>query len=82
MAPRQGKAGIINMKSCGSAATACNSPLSATDIHGASMTTSKSVLITGATRGLGENLARHFARRGYRLALTGRKQADLERLAA
>ena len=46
------------------------------------MTTSKSVLITGATRGLGENLARHFARRGYRLALTGRKQADLERLAA
>ncbi len=44
------------------------------------MTTSKSVLITGATRGLGENLARHFAARGYRLALTGRKQEDLDRL--
>ncbi|MDH5172669.1 MAG: short chain dehydrogenase, partial [Gammaproteobacteria bacterium] len=35
------------------------------------MTTAKSVLITGATRGLGENLARQFASRGYRLALTG-----------
>jgi NAD(P)-dependent dehydrogenase (short-subunit alcohol dehydrogenase family) len=46
------------------------------------MSTSKSVLITGATRGLGENLARHCAARGYRLALTGRKQADLDRLAA
>lgn len=46
------------------------------------MTTTKSVLITGATRGLGENLARQFADRGYRLALTGRKQADLDRLGA
>lgn len=46
------------------------------------MSTAKSVLITGATRGLGENLARHFASRGYRLALTGRKQADLDRLGA
>lgn len=46
------------------------------------MTSAKSVLITGATRGLGENLARQFAARGYRLALTGRKQADLDRLRA
>lgn len=46
------------------------------------MTTSKSVLITGATRGLGANLARHFAARGYRLALTGRKQEDLDKLGA
>jgi NADP-dependent 3-hydroxy acid dehydrogenase YdfG len=46
------------------------------------MTTAKSILITGATRGLGENLARHFANRGYRLALTGRKQEDLDRLGA
>jgi short-subunit dehydrogenase len=44
------------------------------------MTKAKSVLITGATRGLGENLARQFAARGYRLALTGRKQEDLDRL--
>jgi len=44
------------------------------------MTTAKSVLITGATRGLGENLARQFAARGYRLALTGRNQADLDHL--
>ena len=41
---------------------------------------SKSVLITGATRGLGAGMARHFAERGYRLALTARKLADLERL--
>ena len=46
------------------------------------MTTARSVLITGATRGLGENLARQFAARGYRLALTGRKQEDLDRLSA
>ena len=43
---------------------------------------SKSVLITGATRGLGEGLARQFAARGYRLALTGRSQEDLDKLAA
>ena len=30
------------------------------------------VLITGATRGLGLGMARHFADRGYALALTGR----------
>jgi short-subunit dehydrogenase len=41
---------------------------------------SKSVLITGATRGLGEGLARQFAARGYKLALTGRKLVDLEAL--
>ena len=46
------------------------------------MTAARSVLITGATRGLGENLARHFAARGYKLALTGRRQADLDRLGA
>ncbi|KAA1193083.1 SDR family oxidoreductase [Pseudohalioglobus sediminis] len=38
---------------------------------------SKSVLITGATRGLGQGMARHFAQRGYKLALTARKQEDL-----
>jgi short-subunit dehydrogenase len=40
----------------------------------------KSVLITGATRGLGEGLARQFAARGYKLALTGRKLEDLHSL--
>jgi short-subunit dehydrogenase len=40
----------------------------------------KSVLITGSSRGLGEGLARQFAARGYRLALTGRSMADLEQL--
>ncbi|MGI9287324.1 MAG: SDR family oxidoreductase [Pseudomonadales bacterium] len=42
----------------------------------------KSVLITGATRGLGVGMARHFAARGYQLALTGRSLDDLEKLAA
>ncbi len=41
---------------------------------------SKSVLITGASRGLGAGMARQFAERGYRLALTARKLADLEGL--
>jgi short-subunit dehydrogenase len=40
----------------------------------------KSVLITGASRGLGEGLARQFAARGYSLALTARKLEDLEKL--
>lgn len=42
----------------------------------------KSVLITGASRGLGEGLAREFAARGYSLALTARKLEDLEKLKA
>jgi short-subunit dehydrogenase len=46
------------------------------------MTNSKSVLITGATRGLGASLAREFAGRGYRLALTGRSREALDTLAA
>ena len=40
----------------------------------------KSVLITGASRGLGEGMARHFAERGYKLALTARSLDDLEDL--
>lgn len=46
------------------------------------MPNNKSVLITGATRGLGASLAREFARRGYRLALTGRSREALDALAA
>ena len=42
----------------------------------------KSVLITGASRGLGEGMARHFAERGYKLALTARDSARLEQLQA
>lgn len=41
---------------------------------------SKSVLITGATRGLGRGLAREFAARGYNIALTGRSIDDLSAL--
>ena len=42
------------------------------------MSNNKSVLITGATRGLGASLAREFAGRGYRLALTGRSREALD----
>lgn len=40
----------------------------------------KSVLITGASRGLGEGLARQFAARGYNLALTARRVESLQAL--
>jgi NAD(P)-dependent dehydrogenase (short-subunit alcohol dehydrogenase family) len=39
---------------------------------------SRSVLITGASSGIGEGLAREFARRGWRLALLARRAAQLE----
>jgi NAD(P)-dependent dehydrogenase (short-subunit alcohol dehydrogenase family) len=42
----------------------------------------KSIMITGATRGLGQGLARQFAARGYALALTGRNAAELQALAS
>lgn len=42
----------------------------------------KAILITGASRGLGEGLARQFASRGYRLALTARDQQTLQTLKA
>lgn len=40
----------------------------------------KNVLITGATSGIGEEFARKFARRGYRLILTGRNEEKLVEL--
>lgn len=42
----------------------------------------KTVFITGASSGIGEGLAYEFARRGYHLALTARRQALLEQIAA
>jgi NAD(P)-dependent dehydrogenase (short-subunit alcohol dehydrogenase family) len=41
-----------------------------------------SVFLTGASGGLGEGMSRAFARRGYSLALTGRRTDRLEVLAA
>jgi short-subunit dehydrogenase len=41
-----------------------------------------SVLLTGATGGIGQAVARAFAARGARLVLTGRRIDELERLAA
>jgi len=43
---------------------------------------SGSVLLTGATGGLGQAIARAFAARGARLVLTGRRVDELEELAA
>ena len=40
----------------------------------------KTVLITGATSGIGEACARRFARGGYRLVLTGRNEEKLNAL--
>ncbi len=42
----------------------------------------RSILITGATRGLGRHLAAQFVSRGYRLALTGRDPLALDDLAS
>ena len=40
------------------------------------------VLITGASSGIGAGLAREFSRRGYAVALVARRVAELEALAA
>ncbi|MFC1821351.1 SDR family oxidoreductase [Thermodesulfobacteriota bacterium] len=40
----------------------------------------KSILITGASSGIGKALAFEFARRGYALALTARRLAELEKI--
>ncbi len=40
------------------------------------------VLITGASSGIGAGLAREFARRGFRVALLARRLEQLESLAA
>jgi short-subunit dehydrogenase len=44
--------------------------------------TGKVVLLTGASRGLGADMARRFARERARLALAARSMADLERVRA
>lgn len=41
---------------------------------------SKTILITGATSGFGAACARHFAKEGWHLILTGRRQERLEQL--
>ncbi|MFT4569990.1 MAG: NADP-dependent 3-hydroxy acid dehydrogenase YdfG [Hyphomicrobiaceae bacterium] len=43
---------------------------------------SKKILITGASSGLGEGMARHFASRGHSLALAARREDRLNELAA
>ena len=45
-------------------------------------TRTKVVLITGASSGLGEEMARQFAARGYDLALCARRTERLDGLAA
>lgn len=42
----------------------------------------KTILITGASRGIGKSLAHAFAREGANLVLTARTQTDLEKVSA
>jgi 3-oxoacyl-[acyl-carrier protein] reductase len=44
--------------------------------------TSNSVLVTGASRGIGRAIALRFAREGWRVVAVARKQADLDALAS
>ena len=43
---------------------------------------SKSIVITGASSGLGEAMAYEFAARGYRVGLTARRMEELKRVRA
>jgi short-subunit dehydrogenase len=45
------------------------------------MTTKGTALITGASSGIGEALARHFAAKGFDLIITARRTANLQQLA-
>ena len=42
----------------------------------------KTVFLTGASSGIGESLARHYASRGFQLGLVARRKEHLEKLAA
>ena len=51
-------------------------PIEAFNLHG------KVALITGASKGIGERMARYFAAYGAKVIVSSRKQEDLDALAA
>lgn len=42
----------------------------------------KTVLVTGSSNGIGETIAKEFAKLDYKLVITGRSVPDIQRVAA
>ena len=63
------------------APSAAASPRRAAPRPGARMSAARRVLVTGASSGLGREMARQLGARGFRVAVTGRREAELREAA-